>query len=189
MVNTKNKKKLTTKQAIFAKEIAKGKTQRQACIMAYPNTRNWTINALDVRASTLMKNETVKEELKRLKEKEDINVLFSKAKSTKRILKIVEKGEEEIERLKEVYTKMVKIKQQRIENLEKLWLYAETDKEHLQIEKEILEAKQELLDYQKKPIFNATCTNAIINGLTLLNNMYGWKDLGWENFTTEEEKE
>ena len=42
--------RLTPKQEKFVEEIAKGKTQRQAYLVAYPNSKNYKENTIDSRA-------------------------------------------------------------------------------------------------------------------------------------------
>ena len=190
MTNTKTiNKRLTAKQQIFVNEIAKGKTQREACILAYPKARNWNINTVDVRATALMKNEAVKEALQNLNKEEKKEVLCTKEKITKTIVDLIDSAEAEQDRIIESHEKQLQIKQQRIENLEKQWLLAETDKEHLQIEYKLLKAKEDIFKYEKENIVKADLMNTIFKGTNILIKMYGWKDLGWENFSTEEETE
>lgn len=186
---TKTKKRLTQKQQIFVNEIAKGKTQRQACIIAYPKAKNWATNTIDVRANALMKNEVVKEALQNINKEEKKEVLWTREKATQTILYLIDTAEAEQERIIEAHKKQLQIKQQRIENLEKQWLLAETDKEHLQIEYKLLKAKEDIFKHEKENMVKADLMNAIFKGTNILIKMYGWKDLGWENFSTEEEIE
>lgn len=48
--------KLTQKQEKFVQELIKGKSQRQAYRAAYPNSKKWKDNVVDVKASELLKN-------------------------------------------------------------------------------------------------------------------------------------
>lgn len=48
--------KLTQKQEKFVQELIKGKSQRQAYRTAYPNSKKWKDNVVDVKASELLKN-------------------------------------------------------------------------------------------------------------------------------------
>ena len=184
-----SKTKLTTRQSIFVKEIAKGSTQRQACITAYPNSKNWSINTVDARASALMRNDTVKLALLDIDKEKNNQVLLTKEKMAMKILEIVDLAEAEQEKIQIAYYKGLKIKEQKIKDLQDQWLLANTDKEHLQIEKAILEAKQDVLKHQQKNPIRLDLTNTILRGLSMLCRMYGWKDLGWENCVKEDEKE
>ena len=186
MTSTKVNKKLTQRQQIFVNEIAKGNTQRQACIIAYPNAKKWSINTVDVRANALKKNETVREALLELNKEENREVLCTKEKITKMIINLIDTAEAEQEKINNAYEKQLELKQQKVENLEKQWLLAETDKEHLLIEYKLLKAKEDISKHQKQNTIKADLMNAIFKGTNILMKMYGWKDLGWENFETEE---
>lgn len=48
--------KLTQKQERFVQELIKGKSQRQAYRIAYPSSKKWKDNVVDVKASELLKN-------------------------------------------------------------------------------------------------------------------------------------
>ncbi len=52
--------KLTAKQEKFVQELIKGKTQREAYKIAYPTSKKWKDNIVDVKASELLKNGKVK---------------------------------------------------------------------------------------------------------------------------------
>lgn len=48
--------KLTQKQEKFVQELIKGKSQREAYRIAYPSSKKWKDNVVDVKASELLKN-------------------------------------------------------------------------------------------------------------------------------------
>ena len=52
--------RLTQKQERFVQELIKGKSQREAYRIAYPSSRKWKDNVVDVKASELLKNGKVK---------------------------------------------------------------------------------------------------------------------------------
>ena len=52
--------KLTQKQEKFVQELIKGKSQREAYKIAYPTSKKWKDNVVDVKASELLKNGKVK---------------------------------------------------------------------------------------------------------------------------------
>lgn len=51
-----NNGKLTMKQELFAIELSKGKSQRQAYMVAYPVSKKWKQDSVDQKASLLAKN-------------------------------------------------------------------------------------------------------------------------------------
>lgn len=61
--------KLTAKQEKFVQELIKGKSQREAYKIAYPNSKKWTENAIDSRASRLLKTDKVLTRYNELKSK------------------------------------------------------------------------------------------------------------------------
>ena len=188
MNNVKKHIKLTNRQAIFVNEIAKGNTQRQACLIAYPKARKWNINSVDVRANALMKDKKVKEALQNTIHIEQNHVLWTKEKATKTILKVMDLAEKEQDNIIEEYKIETDIKQKAIENLKSQWLLADTDKEHLQIEFEILKAEEDLQKHKRKAVMQSKLMQIIFRGIDMLNKMYGIKNIGWENFNIEEEK-
>jgi len=52
--------KLTQKQERFVQELIKGKSQREAYKIAYPTSKKWKDNVVDVKACELLKNGKVK---------------------------------------------------------------------------------------------------------------------------------
>lgn len=48
--------KLTQKQERYVQELIKGKSQREAYRIAYPSSRKWKDNVVDVKASELLRN-------------------------------------------------------------------------------------------------------------------------------------
>lgn len=51
---------LTQKQEKYVQELIKGKSQREAYKIAYPNSVNWKPNSIDNKAASLYRNEKVK---------------------------------------------------------------------------------------------------------------------------------
>lgn len=60
---------LTAKQENYVQELLKGKSQRQAYLVAYPNSKKWKESVVDSKASTLFKNGKVKERFDELNNK------------------------------------------------------------------------------------------------------------------------
>lgn len=70
---------LTTKQEKFVRELIKGKTQRQAYIAAYPNSKKWKKESVDSKASVLLKNEKVSKRYEELKKRAEEKVVVDAA--------------------------------------------------------------------------------------------------------------
>lgn len=188
MENQIKERKLTLRQQIFVNEIAKGNTQRQACLIAYQNAKNWKTSTIDVRANALMKNEAVRNALLELSEIQRNKTIWSKENATKRILAVIDSAEEELERLRRNFNKELEIKEKMICELKEKLKKASADSECLQIKEEILKLEKEIIEHNKQIVLDDKCTNTIIQGIDILNKMYGWRNLGWENCIIEKQK-
>ena len=60
---------LTSKQEKYVNNLVKGMSQRIAYRNAYPSSKKWKDETVDSKASTLLKNEKVKERYKKLIDK------------------------------------------------------------------------------------------------------------------------
>jgi len=60
---------LTQNQEKYVQELVKGKTQRQAYLVAYPNSRKWKDESVDNKASVLLSNAKVKARYNELMDK------------------------------------------------------------------------------------------------------------------------
>ena len=59
--------KLNVRQEQFVQELAKGKTQRQAYLLAYPSSKKWKPETVDVKASLLANQDKVLVRLEELR--------------------------------------------------------------------------------------------------------------------------
>lgn len=77
---------LTTRQERFVQELIKGKSQRQAYLAAYPNSKKWKETTVDSKASTLLKNGKVKERYEELKKLTEEKVTYDAAQVKDQII-------------------------------------------------------------------------------------------------------
>ena len=73
----KQEKQLTNAQEIFAQELFKGASQRQAYYKAYPNSKSWAENSVDSKASQLFRNVKVQQRLSELNSKAEKNTIYN----------------------------------------------------------------------------------------------------------------
>lgn len=59
--------KLNARQEQFVQELAKGTTQRQAYLLAYPNSKKWKLETVDSKASILANNGKFLERLEEIR--------------------------------------------------------------------------------------------------------------------------
>ena len=77
---------LTTKQERFVQELIKGKSQRQAYRIAYPSSKGWKDEAVDSKASTLFKNDKVKQRYDELYKKTEEKITYDAAEVKNKII-------------------------------------------------------------------------------------------------------
>ena len=70
---------LTNKQEKFVQELVKGKNQREAYKIAYPNSTKWKDNSVDREASVLLKKPKVSQRFEELKKKTEEKVTYDAA--------------------------------------------------------------------------------------------------------------
>ena len=167
-------KKLTNRQAIFVREIAKGRTHRQACLIAYPKSKNWNTKTVDARANALMKNSVVLESLDEIYKNEQNQIFWNRKKATKILLDLMEKVEQEQRRIERSYNELLKIQCKKINDIEKMLQKAKTSKARKTLQSHLLKAKKHFYNYSKKNVINSSYSITIIKCVQLLNKMNGY---------------
>lgn len=113
--NNYENNRLTPKQEKFVEEIAKGKTQYEAYITAYPKAKKWSRNAIDVAANRLMTNTKIVVRLNELRKLTDKKVEWTRKKALKTINDVMEMHEQDIKRINEAYDEELNIKEQELQ--------------------------------------------------------------------------
>ena len=95
--------KLTRPQEIFAQEIVKGKSQREAYIIAYPEKKKWKENSIDSCASSLFKNPKVRQRyeeiLKDMREREQETTRWTREQSIETLRYVIDMNKRDLERI------------------------------------------------------------------------------------------
>ena len=85
---------LTERQEIFVQELVKGNTQRQAMLKAYPSRKNWKEKSIDAAASTLFKNDKVRERydelLQQVREVETKKTMWTREESIETLRYVID---------------------------------------------------------------------------------------------------
>lgn len=84
---------MTTRQEKFARNLAKGMSQRQAYRDAYPNSRKWKVENVDAKASTLAKTAKVSARLAELKRKAESEAVMSRQERLEALSRIAQRNE------------------------------------------------------------------------------------------------
>ena len=103
MARTASKNSLTKPQEKFIQELLKGNTQRQAYIKAYPSKKNWKENSLDSNASTLFKQQKVRQRydelLNEMREIETEKTKWTREQSIETLRYVIEVNKKDLERI------------------------------------------------------------------------------------------
>lgn len=93
--------RLTPKQEAFVDGILQGKTQRQAFLDAYENSRKWKDYSVDTAASQLMENDKVKMRLQELGWRDKKKVEWTRQKALETINYVMDMNRQDMERIAE----------------------------------------------------------------------------------------
>ena len=167
---------LTAKQEKFCQEIAKGKTQREAMLIAYPSRKNWTQQSIDVAASQLMNNKLVISRLQELRAATEKKVIWNRTRALKEINYVLEMHKKDIERIDEACQTEIDLLNLEIDK--KVAQLAQIDESIgrrviIQISKEIKELNEKVAKLKKQKRMNGTNTHGILEAAKILNRMYG----------------
>lgn len=95
--------RLTKAQEIFVQELLKGNTQRQAYLKAYPYKKNWKVSSLDSNASTLFKQEKVRQRydelLNEMRERETEKTRWTREQSIETLRYVIDVNKKDLERI------------------------------------------------------------------------------------------
>lgn len=166
-------KKLTAKQEKFCQEIAKGKTQREAMLIAYPSRKNWTQQSIDVAASQLMNNKLVISRLQELRAATEKKVIWNRTRALKEINYVLEMHKKDIERIDEACQTEIDLWESKIMMLGQQMAEAKTPRELLAISNDMREATELIAKLKKQKRMNGTNTHGILAAAKILNRMYG----------------
>lgn len=185
--NNYENNRLTPKQEKFVDEILQGKSQRQAYISAYPRAKNWKENAVDSTASQLIENPKVNQRLKELGWKDKTEVMYTRKKMLKRIDKVMQKHEEEMDRIQQAYEADKQKVMAELQQWIKLLDVPNVDKDGVQAH--INDLSQRLIDMNKIRTLNSTNTTGILKAADRINRMMGFDITKVEIQTVDEERE
>ena len=169
--------RLTAKQEKFCQEIASGKTQYEAYINAYPNSKKWERNAVDCNASKLLQNTKIIHRLKQLRSTTEKKVVWNRLRALKEVNYVLEMHKKDMERIDEAC--QTEIDLLNLELDQKVAQLSQIDDEQLgrkliiKLSKEIKELNEKIARLRKQRRVNGTNTHGILEATKILNRMYG----------------
>ncbi len=120
--------RLTERQEVFVQELVKGKSQRQAMLIAYPSRKTWKENSIDSAASTLLRNKKVskryQEVLGQVRERETKRTMWTREESIETLRYVIDVNKKDLDRIQDAMDEELEILQQQIlDNPEKAAIY------------------------------------------------------------------
>lgn len=178
---------LTPKQEKFVDGILEGKTQYQAYIDAYPRAKTYKRKSIDELASNLMKNIKIKSRLQELGWKDKTEVMITRKNMIKRIEKVMQLHEEEMERIQQAY----QADKQRVMEEISGWmkLLNQPNMDNKAVQSQINQLTQKLIQMEKQRTLNSVNTSGILKAADRINRMMGFDITKVEITTQDEERE
>ena len=96
---------LRPQQETFVDCIMQGKSYYESYITAYPKSKKWTRNAVQVAANHMMENKRIRSKLEEYGYKDKTKVLLTRERMLQRVDRLMTEHEEEMERIKNAYEK------------------------------------------------------------------------------------
>ena len=179
--------RLTPKQEKFVEEIAKGKTQYEAYITAYPTAKKWSRNSVDREASTMLNNPKIIQRLNDLKKIEENRIRWTRQRALNEINYVLDINKKDIQRQQEGYDEELALKNQELKEWVNLLAIPNIDKDGVQAR--IKELIKEISYIKQRRRVSAVNTNGILNAARVLNRMYGYDITKVEINEVDEERE
>ena len=164
--------RLTPKQEKFCQEIAKGKSQYEAYITAYPKAKEWNRDGVDVQANKLMNNIKIVLRLNQLRQPEEEKVKWTRQRALKTINKMLERNEMDMERKDQIYNEMMAQKLQELQE----WIAIKNvpNVDIKGVEAKIKEITAEIQNIGLRRRADSVNNNGIIRAVQTLNRMFGF---------------
>lgn len=179
--------KLTSKQEKFAEELAKGKSQYEAYIIAYPKSKNWARNSIDNAASLLSNHPKIVSRLQELTKSTEKKIEWTRNRALNEINYVLDMHKKDMERISSAYETEIEIKEARLLELANLLTIENIDTQKVVAEMNYINTEINRLKKQRR--INAVNTNGILNAAKVLNRMYGLDITKVEIKQTDEERE
>ena len=165
--------RLTPKQEKFVDGILQGKTQYQSYIEAYPKAKNWTRNAVDVRANAMMNNSKILLRLKELGWKDHKKAIWTRQKALETINYVMDMNRKDMERIDRAYEDEIQLLNAQIMELSQAMTQETDPRKIYSIAKQMQELTAEIAVRNKQRRTNSTNARGIFEGAKILNRMFG----------------
>ena len=165
---------LTPKQEKFVECIMQGMSQYEAYLEAYPASKKWKRNSVDVQASLLMDNENIKRRLEQLGWKDKTKVYWTRNKALETINYVMDLNKADMERINQAYEDEIQLLNAQLLELASQMQQAKTPQQAYNISKQMQEITADIAFRNKQRRVNSTNIRGVFEGAKILNRMFGY---------------
>ena len=181
--------KLRQQQEAFVDCIMEGKSYYESYITAYPRSKKWTRNAIQVAVNHMMENENIKAKLAEYDWRDKTKIFWTRQKALETINYVMDMNRKDMERIEQAYEDEIQILNAQIMECSKAMAQETNPQKIYSIAKQMQELTAEIALRNKQRRKNSTNARGIYEGAKILNRMFGRDITKVEISDTDEERE
>lgn len=180
---------LTSRQEAFVECIMEGKSYYESYITAYPKSKNWTRNAIQVAANHMMENERIRAKLEEYGWKDKTKVYWTRQKALETINYVMDMNRQDIERINEAYQTEIDILESKLEELARVMPTMTNKMDLINCAREMQDITASIARIKKQRRTSSANARGIYEGAKILNRMFGFDITKVEISNTDEERD
>ena len=181
--------KLRQQQEAFVDCIMEGKSYYESYITAYPRSKKWTRNAIQVAVNHMMENENIKAKLAEYGWRDKTKIYWTRQKALETINYVMDMNRKDMERIEQAYEDEIQILNAQIMECSQAMVQETNPQKIYSIAKQMQELTAEIALRNKQRRTNSTNARGIYEGAKILNRMFGCDITKVEISNTDEERE
>lgn len=181
--------KLRQQQEAFVDCIMEGKSYYESYITAYPRSKKWTRNAIQVAVNHMMENENIKAKLAEYGWRDKTKIYWTRQKALETINYVMDMNRKDMERIEQAYEDEIQILNAQIMECSQAMAQETNPQKIYSIAKQMQELTAEIALRNKQRRTNSTNARGIYEGAKILNRMFGRDITKVEISNTDEERE
>lgn len=181
--------KLRQEQEAFVDCIMEGKSYYESYITAYPRSKKWTRNAIQVAVNHMMENENIKAKLAEYGWRDKTKIYWTRQKALETINYVMDMNRKDMERIEQAYEDEIQILNAQIMECSQAMAQETNPQKIYSIAKQMQELTAEIALRNKQRRTNSTNARGIYEGAKILNRMFGCDITKVEISNTDEERE
>ena len=181
--------KLRQQQEAFVDCIMEGKSYYESYITAYPRSKKWTRNAIQVAVNHMMENENIKAKLAEYGWRDKTKIYWTRQKALETINYVMDMNRKDMERIEQAYEDEIQILNAQIMECSQAMAQETNPQKIYSIAKQMQELTAEIALRNKQRRTNSTNARGIYEGAKILNRMFGCDITKVEIRNTDEERE